>query len=191
MRSSSAALVLSVDDPRVSSVARRLFPESKHVSLTASALRPQEPFRGTLFDLFASLPAETCVGVVLPLTASDAVPVSGGLELIAVTDHVNVSLGSPLAGNWPSGMPRTFPPMAGIYQPRVVSLRRGAQVYSAGVVAGVTDAGSLTPFESAVVRSRRYGYVSDMLVPIAVVAAYYGLMLAACGVVQAGKRDEQ
>ena len=131
------------------------------------------------------------MGLVLPLTSSEPVSVSGGPALVAVIDHVNLSLDSPLAGRWPSGIPRSFPAMAGIYQPRVVRLRGGTQVYSAGVVAGVADAGRLTPFESAVVRSRRYGHVSDMLVPIAVVAAYYGLRLAACGVVQAVKRDEQ
>ena len=191
MRGLSVALVLSVDEPAERSIARCLFPESEQRPLPPSALRPREPFHGMLFELLASRPAGACIGLVLPLTSRAPAPVSGGSALVAVTDHVNVSLGSPLAGRWPNGMPRSFPAMAGIYQPHVVRLRGGAQVYSAGVVAGVADAGRLTPFESAVVRSRRYGYVSDMLVPIAVVAAYYGLMLAACGVVQAGKRDEQ
>ena len=58
-------------------------------------------------------------------------------------------------------------------------------------MAGVTDAGRLTPFEARAVREGGVVAVSDSLVPPAIVAAYYGLTLAACGVPQADDNDEE
>ena len=92
----------------------------------------------------------------------------------------------PLTGRWPAGVPRDFPSMTGIYQPAVVRSCRGARVYSSGIVAaGVADVRRLTRFEARAVREGGCDIVSDSLVPVAVVAAYYGLRLAACGLVQA------
>ena len=89
-------------------------------------------------------------------------------------------------------MPRDFPSMTGIYQPRRVRPREGARVYSSGVVAaGVADVRRLSRFEARAVREGGCGIVSDSLVPVAVVAAYYGLRLAACGVVQAPRSDRE
>jgi hypothetical protein len=64
-------------------------------------------------------------------------------------------------------------------------MRGGARVYWADVVAGVQDAGRLAPFEAAALRDEGCAAVSDTLVPAAIVAAYFGLTLAACGVPQA------
>jgi hypothetical protein len=59
------------------------------------------------------------------------------------------------------------------------------------VVAGVTDAGRLTPFEARAVCEGDIIAVSDSLVPPAIVAAFYGLTLAACGVPGADDNDEE
>jgi hypothetical protein len=58
-------------------------------------------------------------------------------------------------------------------------------------VAGVADAGRLTPFEAGALREAGVFVVSDSLVPSAIVAAYYGLTLAACGVSRADDNHEE
>ena len=98
-----------------------------------------------------------------------------------MADHVGLEVRGPLTGRWPAGVPRDFPSMTGIYQPAVVRSRHGARVYSAGVVAaGVADVRRLTRFEARAVREGGCPIVSDSLVPAAIVAAYYGVRLAAC-----------
>ena len=92
----------------------------------------------------------------------------------------------PLTGRWPAGTPRDFPSMTGIYQPADARSRHGARVYSSGIVAaGVADLRRLSRFEARAVREGGCGIVTDSLVPVAIVAAYYGLRLAACGLMQA------
>ncbi len=111
---------------------------------------------------------------------------------MSVCDHVNLELRGPLTGRWPAGVPRAFPQVAGIYQPALVRASGEPRVYSSGVVvAGVADARRLTPFEARAVADLGVIAVSDVLVPAAIVAAYYGLTLAACGVPQADDNDEQ
>ena len=111
--------------------------------------------------------------------------------LVAVEDHVNLELRGPLTGPWPAGMPRGFPSMTGRYQPSVVRSAAGPRVYSGGVVAGVGDLARLTPFERAALRRAGCLAAADLIVPPAVVAAYYGHTLAACGVVQGPPIDEE
>jgi hypothetical protein len=53
------------------------------------------------------------------------------------------------------------------------------------VAARVADVRRLSRFEAQAVREGGCSIASDSLVPVAVVAAYYGLRLAACGSVQA------
>ncbi len=53
------------------------------------------------------------------------------------------------------------------------------------MAAGVADLRRLSRFEARAVREGGCSIVSDSLVPAAIVAAYYGLRLAACGLVQA------
>lgn len=137
-----------------------------------------------LFELLAAQPLGACIGIVVPIVLAGAgAPAAARGGLAAVVDHVNLTLRSPLSGRWPGGTDRVFPPLTGIYQPVVVRARGGARVYSDGVVvAGVTDAGRLTPFETEALLEAGVFAVSDSLVPSAIIAAYYGLTLAACGV---------
>jgi hypothetical protein len=107
-----------------------------------------------------------------------------------VGDHVNLELRGPLTGRWPAGVPRTFPILAGVYhppqhQPSAGRGSEGPRVYSAIVVAGVTDVHRLTPFESQAVVAAGCKAAADCLVAPVIVAAYYGLPVAACGIMQA------
>ena len=56
---------------------------------------------------------------------------------------------------------------------------------------GVADVRELTAFESRAVRAEGLRVVSDSLVPAAIVAAFNGLRLAACGLVQVPARDRE
>jgi len=198
MPGGAVALVLTADEPAARRAGEELFPAAEHRLLTRQDLRPAAPFEGRLFTLLGEQPAGSCVGLVVPgvwrgdAAAGFAAPVrlpKG--TLLAVADHVNLELRGPLSGRWPAAVPRAFPALTGIYQPAVVRARGGARVYSSGVVvAGVADAGRLTPFEAGALREAGVFVVSDSLVPSAIVAAYYGLTLAACGVPRADDNDE-
>jgi hypothetical protein len=59
------------------------------------------------------------------------------------------------------------------------------------VAAGVADVRRLSRFEARAVREGGWPIVSDTLVPVADVAAYYGVKLAACGVVQAPRSERE
>jgi hypothetical protein len=198
----AVALALCLDEPATRRVAGELFPEAPLAALSRAGLRPAEPFVGDLFPLLAALPRDACVGLVVPVLRGVtggrvwSAAGSGGVRdappaLLAVADHVNLELRGPLTGRWPAGVPRGFPPLAGVYQPGLVRARGGPRVYSGGVVvAGVADARRLTPFEAAAVRDAGVWAVSDTLVRTAIVAAYHGLTLAACGVPPADDIDE-
>ena len=198
MPGGAVALVLTADEQAARRAGEELFPAAEHRLLTRQDLRPAAPFEGRLFTLLGEQPAGSCVGLVVPgvwrgdAAAGFAAPVrlpKG--TLLAVADHVNLELRGPLSGRWPAAVPRAFPALTGIYQPAVVRARGGARVYSSGVVvAGVADAGRLTPFEARALREAGVFVVSDSLVPTAIVAAYYGLTLAACGVPRADDNDE-
>lgn len=180
-----------------------LFPGVPLESLERHDLRPPAPFEGPLFELFAAQAHGACVGLVVPVewvgpagagengpAADKPAPAAGDIALIA--DHVGLEARGPLTGRWPEGVPRDFPGMTGIYQPGLVRPREGARVYSFGVVAaGIADARHLTRFEVRAARDGGCAVVSDCLVPAAIVAAYYGLRLAACGVVQAPRSERE
>jgi len=203
--SAAVSLVLAADEPAPRRAAEALFPEIEQRFVTRAELRPPAPFAGSLFAMLGAQPAGACVGLVVPVLLPDAAmdgPGSAGAAarlgtrdeplLLAVADHVNLALRGPLTGPWPAEVPRTFPPLADIYQPGVVRAFGGARVYSSGVVvAGVADAGRLTPFEARAVSDGGFFAVSDTLVPAAIVAAYFGLKLAACGVPRAPARDRE
>jgi hypothetical protein len=199
MAGAAVALALIADDPASRGAAEALFPDVERQLLAGSDLRPVRAFYGLLFELLRATRRGSCVGLVVPVVWAGSVgpesqkpevPADG--DVVAVTDHVNLELRGPLTCRWPDGVPRDFPSMTGIYQPGVVRARAGARVYSSGVVAaGVADARRLTRFESRVVRAGGLHVVCDSLVPAAIVAAYYGLRLAACGVVQAPARDRE
>lgn len=184
------ALVANASAPRRAAAA--LFPEAELCLLERADMRPVRPFYGPLFDVLALRPPGACLGIVVPIRLVDhALAPPGGPALLAVADHVNLELRGPLSGRWPEGMARAFPALTGVYQPAAVRARGGPRVYSSGVVAGVGDAERLTPFEVGAVQESACGAVSDTLVPAAIIAAYCGLTLAACGVLRANDRDEE
>jgi hypothetical protein len=200
MSGAAVSLVLTADEPATRRAAEELFPAAGHRLLTRQDLRPAAPFEGRLFTILGEQPAGSRVGLAVPVvwrgdsaSGGFAAPDPAGQgTLLAVSDHVNLELRSPLGGRWPAGVPRTFPPLTGIYQPADVRARGGARVYSSGVVvAGVADAGRLTPFEAGALREAGVFVVSDSLVPAAIVAAFYGLTLAACGVPRADDHHEE
>jgi hypothetical protein len=192
----AVALVFGAADAACRDAGAALFPGVPYRELTREELRPPASFTGILFDVFASLPGGSAAGLVVPVVASSAVADGGERiapsalhpqpgELVLVCDHVNLETHGPLSGPWPAGVQRDFPGMTGVYQPGLVRPLQGARVYSSGVVAaGVADARRLTRFEARAVREGGWPIVSDSLVPVAIVAAYHGMRLAACGLVQ-------
>ena len=174
-------------------VAATLFPHAERRVIERSAFRPAQPFRGALFELLFAQPVGACVGIVVPIAlVGVGVPSAASHRLVAVADHVNLTLRSPLSGRWSGGAARAFPALTGVYQPAVVRACGGARVYCGGVVvAGVTDVGRLTPFEAGALRETGVFAVSDSLVPSAIIAAYYGLTLAACGVPRADDHHDE
>lgn len=140
---------------------------------------------------FASQPPGVCLGLVAPVVQcgrANCSPPPGAL--LAVTDHVNLELRGPLAGRWPAGVPRSFPSLSGRYQPADIRARGGARVYSAGVVGGVADARRLSAFEAGAAIRAGIAALSETMVPAVLVAAYYDLQIAACGVLQANDDEE-
>ncbi len=179
-------------------IAGELFPEAGLLSFGPADARPPAPLAGRLFEAFGRLARGECIGLVTPAlwcgpaggAAAPGPPAPNAL--LALSDHVNLELRGPLTGRWPAGAPRDFPSMSGIYQPAVVRARGGPRVYSSGVVAaGVADVRRLTRFEARVVREGGFCIVTDLLVPVAIVAAYHGLKLAACGIPWGSARDRE
>ena len=202
MTDAAVALVLAAAGDDCRRTAAGLFADVVPEVLEADGLRPSAPFEGPLFDLLAACAPGSVAGLVVPAVApvpETGAPDAGAAgrrprpgDVVPVADHVDLTRGGPLAGCWPAGVPRAFPGMTGVYQPGLIRPSPGARVYSCGVVAaGVADARRLTRFEARAVREGGWPIVSDSLVPVAVVAAYYGLRLAACGLVQAPTDDRE
>jgi purine-nucleoside phosphorylase len=108
-----------------------------------------------------------------------AAPAAG---LVVVTDHVNLTWRSPLAGvNDDSAGPR-FPGMDGVYAPEA-ALAPGAAVDGiivvSGVVAGVPDDRAVGGYESEMAARFGWAAVSSELVAPVIVAAHMGLRVAA------------
>jgi hypothetical protein len=187
-----AAFVLTAGDPACRAAGAALWRGVPLESLARDDLRPRAPFEGLLFDLLAARPRGETVGFVTPgAWAGEAEERPAG-DLVPIADHVGLEGRGPLTGRWPAGVPRDFPSMTGVYQPSAVRSCDGARVYSSGVVAaGVADARHRTRFAALAVREGGWSIVSDSLVPVAIVAAYYGLRLAACVVVQAPRYDRE
>jgi hypothetical protein len=140
------------------------------VALLREALAGEEPLVGYV-----------CLGGRSPLRA------------VAVSDHVNLTWRSPLAGPNDEAVGPRFPSMTGIYRPDVVLDRVGAAggiIVDMGVVAGVRDDGCLTPYEAEVACASGYLAVSEELVPVVIVAAHMGLRVAAV-VFMAGSKEEE
>lgn len=162
-----------------------LFPAGGRTVLTREALRPSVPFEGSVFAALEAVRPGDALGLVVPAVWR------GDEALIAVRDHVNLALRGPLTGRWPAGVPRRFPCMTGIYQPGLARAAAGAPVYSGdAVVAGVADAGRLTPFERRAIDESGAAAWSDCLAPAVIAAAFYGLKVAACVVARAARERE-
>jgi hypothetical protein len=189
----AVTLVLTATDADCRAAAGKLFPGAAIHALSRVRLRPSVPFQGPLFGLLALQPRGSVLGLLVPAVANGGHgrQVHPG-DLAPVADHVDLEGCGPLTGRWPAGVPRDFPSVTGIYQPGLVRPPEGARVYSSGVVAaGVADARRLTRFEVRAVREGAWPIVSDSLVPVAIVAAYYGMRLAACALVQAPTDDRE
>jgi hypothetical protein len=192
MDDAAVAFALVADEPAVRRAAAALFPDVPHRILGRAALRPETPFRGSLFELLGASPQGALLGLVVPVRITgDGGEAAAEPAFVPVADHVNLALAGPLAGPWPADVPRSFPALTGVYHPCAIRALGEGRVYSPGVVAGVADAERLTPFEAGVVRDVGYRAVSDTLVPAAIIAAYYGLTLAACGISRANRCDEK
>lgn len=193
MAGEAVTLVLTGDDAASRAAGAALFPRAALGSLSREELRPPVPFEGPLFALLGARTRGDSVGLVVPVVwagGAGEAPAPG--DLVPIVDHVFLEGCGPLTGRWPAGVPRDFPSVTGIYQPADVRSRYGARVYSSGVVAaGVPDVRRLSRFEARAVREGGCSIVSDSLVPAAIVAAYYGLRLAACGLVQAPRSDRE
>lgn len=122
-------------------------------------------------------------------------PVVAVPHAVLPSDHVNLVARGPLTGRWPADRPRAFPSVSGIYRrpdgeafadaeeeqewaPASARLSLAGPVYSL-VVAGVADAERLTPFERRQMRRCGLRVAASLLVPSVIVAAYYGLAVAA------------
>ena len=193
MAGEAIALVLTAGDAKSRAAGAALFPGVPLESLPREGLRPLVPFEGPLFTLLQARERGEILGLVVPAVwTGDAGERPAAGDLVPVADHVGLEGRGPLSGRWPAGVPRDFPSMTGVYQPAHVRSRHGARVYSSGVVAaGVADVRRLSRFETRAVREGGCGIASDSLVPAAIVAAYYGLRLAACGLVQAPRSDRE
>jgi hypothetical protein len=179
------AFVLTAGDARSRAAGAALFPGVLLEGLPREDLRPLVPFEGPLFRLLQARERGELLGLVVPAVWTGDAGKGPG-DLVPVADHVWLGGCGPLSGRWPAGTPRGFPSMSDIYQPAHVRSRHGARVYSSGVVAaGVADVRRLSRFEARAVREGGCSIASDSLVPAAIVAAYCGLRLAACGLVQA------
>jgi hypothetical protein len=141
----------------------------------------------------------------------------GPADVVAVTDHANLTWRSPLAGLNDDRLGPRFPNVAGVYAPEVVHRRvseRGdgsleggprddgprerphesvphkGMIVVSGVVAGVFDDGHLSGYEADMASSQGYAAVSSELVPVVIVAGHLGLWVAAA-VVMAELREKE
>lgn len=117
-----------------------------------------------------------------------------GVDVVAVTDHANLTWDSPLTGPNDDSLGPRFPVTAGLYEPApVTSLLGTLLVVHEGVVAGVWDESDPTPFESRVLsggfleEGREFAAVSAELTTVAILAAHLGFRVAAAVVVSTGQ----
>ena len=120
------------------------------------------------------------LGLLVPVVWIGSGPAPG---LVVVRDHVDLSLRGPLTGRRPDGGPQVVP-VAGrhISTARRRSPAADGRVYSEVAVAGVADAGRLTPFERRRARVSGVSRGLRLLVDAVVVAAFHGFDVVACGV---------
>ena len=203
---------LLVAEPLASSpVIEELFGGIDRLVVPVDVLRVTSPWEGPLFALFDQIVASRAVGddeavggggvAPPPVAGAAAPPPTVGLvlpmiwtgsaptpEVVLITDHVNLTLRGPLSGRRPPSGPPTFPSLSAIYQPALTRRLLAGRVYSEAAVAGVADAGRLTPFERRALAECACEGVCDCLVDAVIVAAYHGLHVAACGIPRAARQ---
>ena len=195
-----APTVVTLDTLRVSRPWRgELFDLLAAAALEALRATPRADFDAAALEASgvpaaSSLPpADPLVGLLVPVRWLSREPAP---KLVLVADHVNTRLRGPLTGRRPVSGPRSlgpqpFPSLAGLYQPATIRRAVSRRVYSVVAVAGVANAAELTPFERRAVAAAGCPAVCDCLVDAAIVAALYGLKVAACGVPEATDDNEQ
>jgi hypothetical protein len=115
-------------------------------------------------------------------------------QMVAVTDHVNLTWRSPLTGPNDDAVGPRFPSMTGIYEAEAVLERveaEGGMIARSGVVAGVGDDQRLDAYERETAQAGRYSAVSSELVPVTIVAAHMGLRIAAAVLTVTGRSEEE
>ena len=198
--------LLAVDERGCRRLAAELFAGTTPTLLPAADFDPPAPFAGPLFAAIegfaraaasataaasagtaqagrpaaepAGAQAAALMGLVVPVIWLGPPPPP---DAVLVADHVNLTLRGPLSGRWPAGRPRAFPVLTGVYQPLAGRACEGPRVYSLLAVAGVQDAQRLTPFERSSIAVCGLPAASACLVAPVVIAAYYGLRVAAAG----------
>jgi hypothetical protein len=134
---------------------------------------------------------ETPASVVGYVCAGRPAVSDDGFDVVAVTDHVNLTWRSPLTGRNDGSLGPRFPVVAGVYVPGLVLERLGTQERPAVrpmVVAGVRDVRVWNEFEREIIQGQGLEAVSSELVPVALLAAHLGTRLAA--VVLVGGSDQ-
>ena len=127
------------------------------------------------------VPRDVMVGYVCVGHSTDTA--SSGPRAVAVADHANLTWRSPLWGANDDRLGPRFPSMGGLYAPALVAERLGGSDEGidvvTGVVAGVADDSSPTPFERETAFAHGYAAVSSELVPVSILAAHLGWRVAA------------
>jgi len=169
-------------DPLVAAMCRRLAGEGGTV-VSLAALGLKNPYRALsaaeVETLRAALRDEQ--GVV-GYVCRGAAPPGGKAEWVAVTDHVNLTWRSPLAGPNDERVGPRFPSLEDVYVPEAVLTLGGEQdgmIVTPGVVAGVADDRALSDYETGTVARLGSAAVSSELVAAVILAAHMGLRVAA------------
>jgi hypothetical protein len=115
-------------------------------------------------------------------------------QVVAVTDHANLTWRSPLAGCNDDRIGPRFPSLTGVYEPQVVVERVkavGGIIVKPGVVAGVGDDGDPNGYEARTSVLHGHAAASSELVPVVIVAAHMGLHVAAAVVTKGGSQEQE
>lgn len=106
---------------------------------------------------------------------------------LPVADHANLTWVSPLTGPNDPALGNRFTTVAGIYRPELVqsllqqepSLWEHLQLEKPDVVVQVSDLDRPADFVMRVARQHQFGWISDELTPVALLAAHMRLAVAA------------
>jgi len=194
-------------DPTAALVARRLAgPDGAVVSLAAAGIRnlSRRLSAAEVALLRAALedgrPGDTpgvLIGYVCrgrrPGGVGTARAGAAGSYIVAVSDHMNLSWQSPLAGPNDDTVGPRFPSTTGIYAPGPVVERLGTaegMIVRSGEIAGVRDDEQLSEFEIEMAGAEEVSAASSELVPVAIVAAHMGLRVAAAVIIEGQTEGE-